>query len=64
MKALVYLAGPGIKTLEDRPKPGLRLDPRRRHHRAHPPRNDHLPATDLHILKGDVTTCAKPHPRP
>ncbi len=53
MKALVY-HGPGEKALEDRPKPGLR-EP-----------GDAIVkivktticGTDLHILKGDVATCA------
>ncbi|HUA64412.1 MAG TPA: zinc-dependent alcohol dehydrogenase family protein [Alphaproteobacteria bacterium] len=53
MKALVY-QGPGNKALEDRPKPELRTP------------NDAIVritktticGTDLHILKGDVETCA------
>lgn len=53
MKALVY-RGPGFKALEDRPKPVLH----------HPEdaivRITHttICGTDLHILKGDVPTCA------
>ncbi|MGD0190902.1 MAG: zinc-dependent alcohol dehydrogenase family protein [Rhizomicrobium sp.] len=53
MKALVY-QGPGIKALEDRPKPGITAP------------TDAIVkivktticGTDLHILKGDVPTCA------
>ena len=53
MKALVY-GGPGLKTLEDRPKPAIMEA------------GDAIVkivktticGTDLHILKGDVATCA------
>ena len=53
MKALVYL-GPGRKEVEDRPKPELKAP------------DDAIVklsktticGTDLHILKGDVPTCA------
>jgi alcohol dehydrogenase len=53
MKALVY-GGPGVKTLEDRPVP----------HLASPTdavvqmTKTTICGTDLHILKGDVATCA------
>jgi alcohol dehydrogenase len=53
MKALVY-GGPGVKTLEDRPMPEL----------AGPTdaivkvTRTTICGTDLHILKGDVATCA------
>jgi alcohol dehydrogenase len=53
MKALVY-GGPGVKTLEDRPMPKL----------AGPTdaivkvTRTTICGTDLHILKGDVATCA------
>ena len=60
MKALVY-HGPGQKALEDRPKPEI----------AAPTdaivriTKTTICGTDLHILKGDVPTCAaRPHPRP
>ena len=53
MKALVYL-GPGAKAIEERPKPELQSP------------GDAIVqitrtticGTDLHILKGDVATCA------
>ncbi|BDI32115.1 alcohol dehydrogenase [Capsulimonas corticalis] len=53
MKALVY-RGPGLKAIEDRPKPEIQAP------------SDAIVkivktticGTDLHILKGDVTTCA------
>lgn len=53
MKALVY-GGPGVKSLEDRPKPQIQAP------------SDAIVrivktticGTDLHILKGDVATCA------
>src|SRR5271168_4489241 len=53
MKALVYL-GPGKKQIEDRPKPAVQAA------------SDAIVrivktticGTDLHILKGDVATCA------
>jgi alcohol dehydrogenase len=53
MKALVYL-GPGAKAVEDRPKPELQLpgDAIVRIARTT------ICGTDLHILKGDVATCA------
>jgi alcohol dehydrogenase len=53
MKALVY-GGPGKKTLEERPKPELRApgDAIVRITRTT------ICGTDLHILKGDVPTCA------
>lgn len=59
MKTLVY-NGPGRKSLEDRPKPDIAAA------------TDALVkiiktticGTDLHILKGDVPTCAWAHPRP
>ena len=53
MKALVY-GGPGAKTLADRPKPQI----------THPGdaivriTKTTICGTDLHILKGDVATCA------
>ncbi len=60
MKALVY-QGPGKKALEDRPKPEI----------AAPTdaivriTKTTICGTDLHILKGDVPTCAAgPHSRP
>lgn len=53
MKALVY-GGPGVRTLEERPKPVVRApdDAVVRLTRTT------LCGTDLHILKGDVPTCA------
>ena len=53
MKALVYL-GPGAKVIEDRPKPELQSpgDAIVRITRTT------ICGTDLHILKGDVATCA------
>ena len=60
MKALVYKAV-GVKALEDRPKPVIQGT------------GDAIVkmvktticGTDLHILKGDVATCAPgAHPRP
>ena len=53
MKALVYL-GPGAKAVEDRPKPALQSpgDAIVRITRTT------ICGTDLHILKGDVATCA------
>ena len=53
MKALVYL-GPGAKAIEERPKPELQ-SPGDGHRPNH--QDDYL-RTDLHILKGDVATCA------
>jgi alcohol dehydrogenase len=53
MKALVY-RGPGEKALEDRRKPELR-DPGDVVVRIH---KTSICGTDLHILKGDVATCA------
>ena len=53
MKALVYL-GPGLKALQDRPKPEITAtgDAIVRVTRTT------ICGTDLHILKGDVPTCA------
>ncbi|MDB5860315.1 MAG: alcohol dehydrogenase [Ramlibacter sp.] len=53
MKALVY-NGPGLKALEDRPKPTIQApgDAIVRITRTT------ICGTDLHILKGDVATCA------
>ncbi|OAI43426.1 alcohol dehydrogenase, partial [Rhizomicrobium sp. SCGC AG-212-E05] len=53
MKALVY-RGPGFKALEDRPKPALQMpgDAIVRITKTT------ICGTDLHILKGDVPTCA------
>lgn len=53
MKALVY-HGPGEKTLDDRPKPEVR-DPGDAVVRM---LKTTICGTDLHILKGDVATCA------
>ena len=53
MKALVY-QGPGQKRLEERPKPGI-TDPGDAIVRV---TRTTLCGTDLHILKGDVATCA------
>ncbi|WP_213981593.1 zinc-dependent alcohol dehydrogenase family protein [Sphingomonas sp. dw_22] len=53
MKALVY-GGPGIKTLEDRPKPELQAPSDAVVRITHTT----ICGTDLHILKGDVATCA------
>ena len=52
MKALVY-HGPGIKSLDERPKPALAAatDAIVRVTRTT------ICGTDLHILKGDVPTC-------
>ncbi len=58
MKALVY-NGPGKKALEDRPKPDIAV-----------PTDAIIKivktticGTDLHILKGDVATCAPANER-
>jgi alcohol dehydrogenase len=53
MKALVY-QGPGKKTVEDRPKPELQApgDAIVRITKTT------ICGTDLHILKGDVPSCA------
>lgn len=53
MKAFVY-GGPGVKTLEDRPKPQIQApgDAIVRITKTT------ICGTDLHILKGDVATCA------
>jgi len=53
MKALVY-RGPGQKALEDRPKPQI-LDPGDAIVKI---AKTTICGTDLHILKGDVATCA------
>ncbi|WP_291859165.1 zinc-dependent alcohol dehydrogenase family protein [Bradyrhizobium sp.] len=53
MKALIYL-GPGAKAVEDRPKPELQL-PGDAIVRV---TKTTICGTDLHILKGDVATCA------
>jgi alcohol dehydrogenase len=53
MKALVY-RGPGFKALEDRPKPAL-LKPDDAIVKM---TKTTICGTDLHILKGDVPTCA------
>jgi alcohol dehydrogenase len=53
MKALVY-RGPGFKALEDRPKPSL-VKPDDAIVRI---TKTTICGTDLHILKGDVPTCA------
>jgi alcohol dehydrogenase len=53
MKALVY-GGPGLKALEDRPKPTV-LEPDDVVVKI---RKTTICGTDLHILKGDVPTCA------
>ena len=52
MKALVY-QGPGLKALEERPKPKLQA-PTDAIVRI---RKTTICSTDLHILKGDVPTC-------
>ena len=52
MKALIYL-GPGKKTVEDRPKPGIAA-PTDAIVRV---TKTTICGTDLHILKGDVATC-------
>ena len=53
MKALVY-GGPGVKTLEDRPTPRL-TNPTDAIVKL---TKTTICGTDLHILKGDVATCA------
>src|SRR5579871_1339103 len=53
MKALVY-RGPGKKAVEDRPKPQLQA-PTDAIVRV---TKTTICGTDLHILKGDVATCA------
>lgn len=53
MKALVY-RGPGSKALEDRPKPAIQADD----DAIVKITNTTICGTDLHILKGDVPTCA------
>ena len=53
MKALVY-GGPGVKTLEDRPMPEI-ADPGDAVVKI---TKTTICGTDLHILKGDVPTCA------
>ena len=52
MKALVYL-GPGKKTVEDRPKPGITAPT----DAVVKVTKTTICGTDLHILKGDVATC-------
>jgi alcohol dehydrogenase len=53
MKALVY-GGPGIKSLQERPKPGIQ-EPGDAVVKV---LKTTICGTDLHILKGDVPTCA------
>jgi len=53
MKALVY-QGPGKKTLEERPKPAIAAPTDAIVKIA----RTTICGTDLHILKGDVPTCA------
>jgi alcohol dehydrogenase len=53
MKALVYL-GPGRKQIEDRPRPELK-EPDDAIVKLS---KTTICGTDLHILKGDVPTCA------
>lgn len=53
MKALVY-RGPGSKALEDRPKPAIQADD----DAIVKITSTTICGTDLHILKGDVPTCA------
>ncbi len=53
MKALVY-GGPGKKTLEERPKPRVKDATDAIVKLA----KTTICGTDLHILKGDVATCA------
>lgn len=53
MKALVY-RGPGSKALQDRPKPTIQADD----DAIVKITNTTICGTDLHILKGDVPTCA------
>ena len=52
MKALIYI-GPGLKALEDRPKPGL-IDSSDAIVKI---TKTTICGTDLHILKGDVASC-------
>ena len=52
MKAFIY-RGPGLKAIEDRPKPDIK---RRRTPSSRSSKTT-ICGTDLHILKGDVTTC-------
>src|SRR5450830_616999 len=52
MKALVY-QGPGMKSLEDRPKPAITAPT----DAIVKVSKTTICGTDLHILKGDVTTC-------
>ncbi len=52
MKALVY-NGPGQKTVEDRPKPGIKMPT----DAVIKITKTTICGTDLHILKGDVATC-------
>ena len=53
MKALVY-GGPGLKSIEDRPKPEIQAPGDAIVRMA----KTTICGTDLHILKGDVATCA------
>ena len=53
MKALVYL-GPGKKAIEDRPKPDIQVPS----DAIVKMTKTTICGTDLHILKGDVATCA------
>ena len=53
MKALVY-RGPGLKGVEDRPKPELQA----RADAIVKSEMTTICGTDLHILKGHVATCA------
>jgi alcohol dehydrogenase len=53
VKALVF-QGPGAKALEDRPKPSIRDAGDALVRMTHTT----ICGTDLHILKGDVATCA------
>ncbi len=53
MKALIY-QGPGKKALEDRPSPSIK-EPTDAIVKV---KKTTICGTDLHILKGDVATCA------
>ena len=52
MKALIY-NGPGQKSLEDRPKPAIKMPT----DAIIKITKTTICGTDLHILKGDVATC-------
>ena len=54
MKALVY-RGPGLKAIEDRPKPEIKASGDAIVKMA----KTTICGTDLHILKGDVATCVQ-----